>query len=326
VLHGHAGSTAVACRLTAADPCHPGSANPARDVGVTRHLQRFPDSRPLGLPRTCGHHGWSSGPWALPRAPHPTGQEPATHVTAGTGRAQPVATSLASARPPRQAHSLVRPRVATQFTTPNALQCYAGTAPVTRRSGKRDLVVTHRQACNRYLADAARKWAFASLRRSPWARDYYDTHRARGHTHHAALRALANRWTAILRHCLTTSQPYSEAVHQASRTRALTHAALPSAASRPPRSPPAARASLSAAAAQAQSRRREAGPRQRPATQARAGLRLRSEPVKITRHPPHPRRQGLTEGVSTLTPARPETRHLSAATPQTAPPGRTSPT
>lgn len=39
-----------------------------------------------------------------------------------------------------------------QFTTPNSLQCYAGRAPVTRRSGKRDLVVAHRLACNRYLS------------------------------------------------------------------------------------------------------------------------------------------------------------------------------
>jgi transposase len=45
-----------------------------------------------------------------------------------------------------------------QFTTPNSLQCYAGRAPVTRRSGKRDLVVAHRLACNRYLADAVHKW------------------------------------------------------------------------------------------------------------------------------------------------------------------------
>jgi len=32
--------------------------------------------------------------------------------------------------------------------------------------GKRDLLVAHRLACNRYLADAVHKWAYASLRRS----------------------------------------------------------------------------------------------------------------------------------------------------------------
>jgi hypothetical protein len=108
-----------------------------------------------------------------------------------------------------------------QFTTPNSLQCYAGRAPVTRRSGKRDLVVAHRLACNRYLADAVHKWAFASLRRSAWARAFYDAQRARGKNHHAALRALSNRWPEVLWHCLTHDVPCDEAVHAANRNRAL---------------------------------------------------------------------------------------------------------
>jgi transposase len=116
-----------------------------------------------------------------------------------------------------------------QFTTPNSLQCYAGRAPVTRRSGKRDLVVAHRLACNRYLADAVHKWAFASLRRSAWARDFYDAQRARGKNHHAALRALGNRWVEVLWHCLTHDVPYDEAVHVANRNRALASITSPAA-------------------------------------------------------------------------------------------------
>ncbi len=116
-----------------------------------------------------------------------------------------------------------------QFTTPNSLQCYAGRAPVTRRSGKRDLVVAHRLACNRYLADAVHKWAFASLRRSTWARQFYDAQRARGKNHHAALRALGNRWLEVLWHCLTNSVHYDEAVHIANRNHALTATAAPAA-------------------------------------------------------------------------------------------------
>jgi len=108
-----------------------------------------------------------------------------------------------------------------QFTTPNSLQCYAGRAPVTRRSGKRDLVVAHRLACNRYLADAVHKWAFASLRRSDWAKEFYDGQRARGKSHHAALRALGNRWLEVLWHCLANHVPYDEATHVANRNRAL---------------------------------------------------------------------------------------------------------
>ena len=116
-----------------------------------------------------------------------------------------------------------------QFTTPNSLQCYAGRAPVTRRSGKRDLVVVHRLACNRYLADAVHKWAFASLRRSAWARAFYDAQRARGKNHHAALRALGNRWLEVLWHCLTNGVHYDEAVHIANRNQALAATTAPAA-------------------------------------------------------------------------------------------------
>jgi transposase len=112
-----------------------------------------------------------------------------------------------------------------QFDTPNALQCYAGKAPVTRRSGKSELVVATRLACNRFLADAVQQWAFTSLRTSGWAREFYDAHRARGKTHHAALRALGNRWLEILWHCLTHGVRYDETTHVANRNRALSKAA-----------------------------------------------------------------------------------------------------
>ena len=111
-----------------------------------------------------------------------------------------------------------------QFTTPNSLQCYAGTAPVTRRSGKRDLVVAHRLACNRYLSDAVHRWAFASLRRCGWAKQCYDAQRTRNKNHHAALRALANRWLEVLWHCLTKRVRYNDAIHATNRARALTAA------------------------------------------------------------------------------------------------------
>jgi transposase len=112
-----------------------------------------------------------------------------------------------------------------QFGSPNALACYAGKAPVTRRSGKSELVVATRLACNRYLADAVQQWAFCSLNHSGWAREFYDLQRARGKTHHAALRALGNRWLEILWHCLTRDQLYNEATHLANRNRALGKAA-----------------------------------------------------------------------------------------------------
>jgi transposase len=107
-----------------------------------------------------------------------------------------------------------------QFDSPNALACYAGKAPVTRRSGKSEYVVACRLACNRHLRDAVQQWAFCSLTRSGWAKQFYDRHLANHHSHHAALRALGNRWLEVLWHCLTHRVRYDEAIHTANRNRA----------------------------------------------------------------------------------------------------------
>jgi len=115
-----------------------------------------------------------------------------------------------------------------QFESPNALQCYAGKAPVTRRSGKSEFVVSTRLAYNRHLGDAVQQWAFCSLQGSPWARAFYDSKRAAGKSHNATLRALGNRWLEVLWHCLRKHTRYDEAVHTANRNRAL--APLPKAA------------------------------------------------------------------------------------------------
>jgi transposase len=111
------------------------------------------------------------------------------------------------------------------FASPNGLQCYAGKAPVTRRSGKSELVVSTRLACNGHLRDAVQQWAFCSLLYSGWAREFYDGQIAKGKHHHAALRALGNRWLEILWHCLIRGVRYDEATHVANRTHALQRAA-----------------------------------------------------------------------------------------------------
>ncbi|HMA09493.1 MAG TPA: transposase [Ramlibacter sp.] len=112
-----------------------------------------------------------------------------------------------------------------QFTTPNALQCYAGRAPVTRRSGRSEFTIARRLAYNRHLGEAVHQWAFCSLTRSAWARQFYDTKITAGKSHHAALRALGNRWPEVLWHCLRLHTTYDEAIHTANRNRALNNAA-----------------------------------------------------------------------------------------------------
>jgi hypothetical protein len=98
-----------------------------------------------------------------------------------------------------------------RYADAKARKNYAGTSPITRASGTRKLVLA-RYARNRHLADATHQWAFCALTASPGARAYYDTIRARGVSHHAALRQLANRLVGILHGCLKTRTLYDEAI------------------------------------------------------------------------------------------------------------------
>jgi hypothetical protein len=86
---------------------------------------------------------------------------------------------------------------------------YAGSAPITRASGKKTVVLA-RFVRNHRLADALHQQAFCALNASPGARAYYDQIRARGAGHHAALRQLSNRLIGILHGCLTTRTAYDE--------------------------------------------------------------------------------------------------------------------
>lgn len=87
---------------------------------------------------------------------------------------------------------------------------YAGTSPITRASGKSRSVLA-RHVRNRRLADALYLQAFAALKASPGARSYYDARRARGASHHQALRAVGNRLVGILHGCLRHHRRYDEA-------------------------------------------------------------------------------------------------------------------
>jgi hypothetical protein len=92
---------------------------------------------------------------------------------------------------------------------PGPSRAYAGSAPVTRASG-RSIVITRRRIKNDRLATASWIWAFASLTHSPGARKHHDRRRTAGDRHAAALRHLSNRFLGQLHHCLVTGQNYSE--------------------------------------------------------------------------------------------------------------------
>jgi transposase len=78
------------------------------------------------------------------------------------------------------------------------LRAYTGTAPVTKRSGKRMRLVHMRHTCNSRLRNALYHWAGNSIQRDAAARAYYDHLRMRGHNHARALRSVADRWLRIL--------------------------------------------------------------------------------------------------------------------------------
>jgi transposase len=84
-----------------------------------------------------------------------------------------------------------------RYATAAELQKYAGTAPVTERSGKKAWVHWRLQ-CPQFLRQTFVEWAAESIRHSCWAHAYYQQQRAKGKAHQAAVRALAFKWLRIL--------------------------------------------------------------------------------------------------------------------------------
>ena len=97
-----------------------------------------------------------------------------------------------------------------RFADDRALQAFAGSAPVTRASGK-SRTVTRRRTKNNRLAAIGYSWAFTAAARPSPGREHYLRRRERGDGHPAALRHLFNRMLGQLHHCLRTGQTYDPA-------------------------------------------------------------------------------------------------------------------
>jgi transposase len=95
----------------------------------------------------------------------------------------------------------------TRFADDRALQAFAGSAPITRASGK-SRTVTRRRTKNNRLAAIGYSWAFSAMSRPSPTREHYLRRRDRGDGHAAALRHLFNRMLGQLHHCLATGQTY----------------------------------------------------------------------------------------------------------------------
>ena len=97
-----------------------------------------------------------------------------------------------------------------RFDAADEVATFCGIAPVTERSGQH-IWVHWRLACAKFLRQSFHEFAHMSRHQSPWAHTYYEMQRARGKSHHAALRALAFKWIRIIYHCWKQREVYEEA-------------------------------------------------------------------------------------------------------------------
>ena len=95
------------------------------------------------------------------------------------------------------------------------VQQLSGIAPVTEKSGE-GIWIHWRLACSKFLRQTFHEFAGKSIFQSDWARAYYDQQKARGKSHHAALRSLAYKWIRIMFRCWKTRTPYDETVYSKS--------------------------------------------------------------------------------------------------------------
>jgi transposase len=99
-----------------------------------------------------------------------------------------------------------------RFPDPQSIQCYSGTAPITKQSGK-SLLVLFRRGCNKHLRATVHHWANLSREKCVWAEAYYQHKRKHGKSHACALRCLGQRWLKILWKMWQTGTRYDEALH-----------------------------------------------------------------------------------------------------------------
>ena len=105
-----------------------------------------------------------------------------------------------------------------RFEDAQSLQAYAGTAPVTKQSGK-SRYVHFRRSCNKHLRAAVNFLADHSRGQCVWAQVYYERKREQGMSHATALRCLGQRWLKILWKMWQTRTSYNESLHTQNQTR-----------------------------------------------------------------------------------------------------------
>jgi len=98
------------------------------------------------------------------------------------------------------------------------LQCYTGVAPITKASG-RSQVVMARIGCPKFDRQSLVEFARCSVGHCTWAEEYFEQQIAKGVGRQAIFRGLAYKWLRILFRCWKDHRPYDEALYLAARSK-----------------------------------------------------------------------------------------------------------
>lgn len=92
------------------------------------------------------------------------------------------------------------------------IQALAGLVPVIKESGKTSYAV-FRHACNKEYREAITWYAFCSIKKSSWAKEFYNRKREEGKRHFEALRLLGFKWMRIIYTMWMKEIKYDENYH-----------------------------------------------------------------------------------------------------------------
>lgn len=98
------------------------------------------------------------------------------------------------------------------------VQALSGTSPVLYQSGKYRFT-RQRKSCVKPFRRALHLFAFQTIRKTPWAREYYYQKRKQGKKHNETLRALANIWVRIIFTMWQNHTPYDESTFMAAKAK-----------------------------------------------------------------------------------------------------------
>jgi transposase len=100
----------------------------------------------------------------------------------------------------------------------NAIQCEAGTAPVTRKSGKRRFA-HFRRACRKTFRNTMQQFALQMVKYESWSKEMFQKHRKQGRGTSECFRIVANTWLRILFAMWKRKTPYDQNIFLDSKAR-----------------------------------------------------------------------------------------------------------